>query len=201
MNLILDYGLGNLTSIKRALNRIGADCHISSDAGDIEKADRIILPGVGHFAKGIEQMKERNFIHPLNAYALERKKPILGICLGMQLMTAYSEEGDKHGLDWINAKTVKIKSSMRIPHIGWNTLNFSKESILFPENDENAQFYFVHSYCIKSDNKEIIVSTSRYGEDSFISVFQNENIFGTQFHPEKSHKQGLQVLNHFLNYK
>ena len=200
MNLIIDYGLGNLTSVYRAFNRIGVETVVSNNPDDIKKADRIILPGVGHFKNGMEQIKKNSFLDNLNDFVLQKQKPIIGICLGMQLMTNHSEEGDASGLGWINANTQKIISSKRIPHIGWNTLNFKNDSPLFKSNNEDAQYYFVHSYCIKSDDNDVIVATSQYGEDEFVSVFQKNNIFGTQFHPEKSHDQGLEILTNFINF-
>jgi glutamine amidotransferase len=200
MNLIIDYGLGNLTSVYRAFNRIGVKTVVSNNPGDIKKADRIILPGVGHFKNGMEQIKNNFFQDNLNDFVKIKQKPIIGICLGMQLMTKHSEEGDIDGLGWINAETKKIESSKRIPHIGWNTLEFKNNSPLFKHNDEEAQYYFVHTYCIKNKEPKDIIATTKYGEDEFVAVFQKENIFGTQFHPEKSHEQGLEILTNFINF-
>ena len=199
MILVLDYGLGNLTSVYRAFKRIGAEVKITNNPSEIQSADKIILPGVGHFVRGMEQIKSTGFYDEINEFVLGKQKPVLGICLGMQLMTNYSEEGNIDGLGWINGKTKKITTDLRIPHIGWNTLNFKNNSDLFKHKDESAQYYFVHSYSIQCENENEIIATTNYGEE-FVTVFQKNNIFGTQFHPEKSHEQGLKILTNFVNY-
>lgn len=199
MILILDYGLGNLTSVYRAFKRIGSNVKVSNNQSDILKADKIILPGVGHFVRGMEQINSNGFIDELNTFVIEKERPILGICLGMQLMTNFSEEGNVKGLSWINGETKKISTELRIPHIGWNTLDFKNDSNLFKTNDSTKQYYFVHSYSVQLKQEKEIIATSTYGE-SFVSVFQKNNIFGTQFHPEKSHEQGSNILKEFVNF-
>lgn len=200
MLLILDYGLGNLTSVKRAFKRLNTEITISDNPQDILKADKIVLPGVGHFSRGIEQIKSKGYLEPLNQFALHENKPIIGICLGMQLMTSFSEEGSNHGLNWINSQTKKINGNgLKVPHMGWNTLNIIKNDCKLVQNvEEDDSYYFVHNYAIHCEDEEAIVATTEYGEE-FTSVFNKNNIYGVQFHPEKSHDQGLQLLKNFIS--
>jgi glutamine amidotransferase len=181
------------------LDNLVIDAQISSDPSEIAKADRLILPGVGHFQYGMEQLNQLGLIEILNKAVLEDKKPILGICLGMQLLTKQSEEGNIDGLGFINAQTVKFNlddSKLKIPHMGWNTVEFKKESNLRSEIRLNPRYYFVHSYFVECNNKEDVLCSTEYGKE-FVSGFQHENIFGLQFHPEKSHKFGMELLANF----
>ncbi|MEM4260578.1 MAG: imidazole glycerol phosphate synthase subunit HisH [Candidatus Woesearchaeota archaeon] len=196
---IIDYGMGNLRSVQKALDRIGVKADICNDYKNLKYADKIILPGVGHFKKGIENLISMGFFDELNELVLIKKKPILGICLGMQLMTSYSEEGDCEGFGWIDAITTKFKfedNNLKIPHMGWNNLNIRKNDNILSGITEHDFFYFVHSYNINCKNNEDVVATTYYGKD-FVSVFNKENIFGCQFHPEKSHDTGLKILKNF----
>jgi len=202
MIIIIDYGMGNLGSILNMLKKIGAEAIISSSPQDISRADKLILPGVGAFDAGLKNLDERGLIPVLQNLVIKKKIPILGICLGMQLMTKSSEEGSRPGFGWIDATTVRFKfgkeeQNLKIPHMGWNVIQWRKESVLFKDMPEEPRFYFVHSYHAVCNDKEDILATTNYGYD-FVSAFQKGNIIGVQFHPEKSHKFGMQVLRNFI---
>lgn len=203
MTVIIDYGLGNKSSILRVFDRLKSSTKLSSDPLEILAADKIILPGVGHFSQGMKNLEEMGLISVLNEAVLVKKIPVLGICLGMQLMTNFSEEGNIKGLGWVNAETLKIKTSLKIPHVGWNTLNIKNSNSILKNITETDQFYFVHSYSIHCNEAQDVLSTTLYSEDpksfGFVSSFQKGNIFGTQFHPEKSHSQGLKIIQNFIN--
>jgi len=195
--VIIDYGLGNLMSLLYKFKKIGINATVSSNEKEIENAEKLILPGVGHFAKGIENLKKYNLIPVLNRKVFEEKTPILGICLGMQLLTQRSEEGHVEGLGWVDAETKRFSlNGLKIPHMGWNTVEIKRENVLF-KDIENPRFYFVHSYhvCCKDEND--ILATTNYGYD-FASALNRENIYGVQFHPEKSHKSGIKLLKNFV---
>jgi glutamine amidotransferase len=199
MTVIINYNLGNPKSIKNMLDYLGIDAQISSDPSEIVKAERLILPGVGHFQYGMEQLNHLGLIEILNKAVLEDKNPILGICLGMQLLTKHSEEGNIDGLGFIDAQTVKFTTDdtkLKIPHMGWNTVEYKKESNLRSEIRLNPRYYFVHSYYVECNNTADILCTTNYGVE-FVSGFQHNNIFGLQFHPEKSHKYGMELLANF----
>jgi len=200
--VLVDYKMGNYNSVTRSLHRIGVKSIISSDPEVILAADKIILVGVGHFQKAMENLHSLNLIDCLNKFALVQKKPILGICLGMQLMAKYGEEGDCNGLGWVDGRIKKFKVSdnlkFKIPHTGWNQIQHQKESPIMNKIPNSTEFYFVHSYFLQSDNQDIVLNTTNYSS-SFISAIQSENIYGVQYHPEKSHDQGLQLLSNFIN--
>ena len=201
MVTIIDYGLGNLASIKNMLKRIGVSSVISSSKEEIANAEKLILPGVGHFAKGMENLHKSGLVPVMNELVLEKKKPILGICLGMQLMTSFSEEGNVQGLGWINANTVKFNlsnSAYKIPHMGWSNIKFNLKDPLSESLENLARFYFVHSYHVRCESHFNILATTNY-EITFHSAIIKDNIRGVQFHPEKSHKFGMQLLKNFSN--
>lgn len=198
MVVIIDYGLGNKASLVRLFQKLKVNAILSSKKDDILNASKLILPGVGHFNKGMQNLASLDLITVLNEAVIIKKIPILGICLGMQLMTSKSEEGNIEGLNWINAETKRFETDLKIPHVGWNTLTEIKNHSILKNLTEQDQFYFVHSYNITCKNKEDVLSYSCYGQE-FVSSFQKENIFGTQFHPEKSHKQGLKIIKNFIN--
>lgn len=203
MITILNYGTGNVNSIKKAFYRLGIDSQISSNKKVIQKSQKLILPGVGHFNKGMQNLRKSGFYQELNHLVLNDKIPVLGICLGMQLMTMNSEEGNVEGLGWIDANVKSFdfldnKNKLKIPHIGWNNLKIRKKNNLYYDINESDMFYFVHSYYTSLKNREDSISVTRYGID-FVSSFQKENIFGVQYHPEKSHDQGLQILKNFAS--
>ena len=199
--VIIDYGMGNIRSILNKLDRAGQRSYVSYEEDVIEKAEKLILPGVGHFLNGMKKLNERNIINILNQKVLVDKIPILGICLGMQLFTCYSEEGNTKGLGWLDAETIKFRLEdikHKVPHMGWNSIDKKKDSLLLKGIPDNCYYYFVHSYHIKCNNINDILTMSFYGYD-FISAIEKDNIFGTQFHPEKSHGWGEKILNNFLD--
>lgn len=199
MITIIDYKVGNLGSIQNMLKKIGCKSIITSDAAEIKKAEKIILPGVGAFDSGIKSLKEMKLWDVLNEKVLVEKTPILGICLGMQLLCKGSEEGDEEGLGWINAEVKKFKfkdKKFKVPHMGWNYVLPQKESKLLEEIYENPKFYFVHSFYVDVKDNSSIMKTNY--DFSFDSAVENENILGVQFHPEKSHKFGMRLLKNFV---
>ena len=198
MIAILDYGIGNLKSIYNMLKKVGVESIITSDIKEIKSADKYILPGVGSFDFGINNLKRSLFFETLEEEVLESKKPILGICLGMQLLTKSSEEGKEKGLGWIDADTKKFDledKSLAIPHMGWNIVNPIVKNNLFKDVDNN-RYYFVHSYYVFCNNNTNVLATAYYGEEFTCSI-QRDNIYGVQFHPEKSHKFGMKLLKNF----
>lgn len=198
MVLIIDYKIGNLLSVQNMLKYIGVTSKISSSIEDIKNADKLILPGVGHFKTGMENLAKSGLIDVLHEEVLIKKKNILGICLGMQLMTKHSEEGDCDGLGWIDATTKKFQLSepLKVPHMGWNNVNYKKDTALNKNISKEPRHYFVHSYFVDCNNKEDVLATTLYGNE-FVAAFQHENIYGVQFHPEKSHKYGMELLRNF----
>jgi glutamine amidotransferase len=199
--VIIDYGLGNLFSVKGAIEKLGFKAKISSNIKDFEKADKLILPGVGAFSDGMKNLKELGLIEPLTKLVMEKNKPILGICLGCQLMGKDSYEFGHHkGLGWIDGSVIKFElndKELRIPHVGWDELIQCKDSILFKDIPQNALFYYTHSFHIRCNNKDDVIGECDYG-GLFTSAFQHKNIYGTQFHPEKSQLHGLNLLKNFL---
>ena len=197
--IIINNKLGNLASIHNMLKQIGIDAEISNDYDKISKATKIILPGVGNFKKGMECLSENKLdLAILNA--AKNNSIILGICLGMHFLFEESEEGNTKGLGLIKGKVVKFHSktdSLRIPHMGWNYVNFNKKSKLNFEEDEKIKFYFAHSYFAKCLDTNDIAATTNYGVN-FISAVQKNNIYGVQFHPEKSHKFGKKFFQNFF---
>lgn len=196
---IIDYGMGNLGSIQNMLKKIGAPVRISSSPEDILTAEKLILPGVGSFDHGMASLASRSLLEPLNEAVLGQRKPILGICLGMQLMTRSSEEGQTSGLGWIDADVIRFNisgSGLRVPHMGWNQVRHDRPSPLFDGLGAQTRFYFVHSFHVCCRNRDDVVTTTAHGLE-FVSSFQHDNIFGVQFHPEKSHKFGMKLLQNF----
>ena len=202
MITIVDYGMGNLKSIQNMFKKAGSDTEITSDIDKIIAADKIILPGVGSFDNAMNNIKSKNFLEVLNQKVLVEKTPILGICLGMQIMCNSSEEGQLSGLSWIDAKVNKFNfsdSNFKVPHMGWNEVTPKNYNDLFAGMDnEEIKYYHVHSYFVSVTNKEEILATTNYGFD-FVSSFKKDNIYGVQFHPEKSHRFGLQMLKNFAS--
>jgi glutamine amidotransferase len=200
--VIVDYRTGNLNSIKRTLDRIGGWSIISSQLKDILAADKIILPGVGHFAKAMANLKELGLLDALNEAVLIKRKPVLGICLGMELMAITSEEGNTRGLQWLDAGAVRFRISAsarhKVPHMGWNTIQIAKASPLMKSVEDQAEFYFAHSYYLTINDQSDLLNETEYGV-SFPSAIERNNIFGVQYHPEKSHRAGVQVLKNFID--
>ena len=200
MITIVNYGMGNLGSVQNMYKRIGVPSEISGDPAIIAKSTRLLLPGVGAFDAAMQKIADSGLLTVLNKKVLEDKVPTLGICLGMQLLTNSSEEGILQGLGWIPAKTVKFKfapdSKLKVPHMGWNYVFSKKDSPLTDNLPEEPRFYFVHSYFVQCDNEEDVLTTTPYGSD-FHSIIQKDNVYGAQFHPEKSHKYGMKLLANF----
>jgi imidazole glycerol-phosphate synthase subunit HisH len=201
MIVIVNYGMGNLGSIINMLKKIGAEATISSDIREIEQADKIILPGVGHFDNGMKNLNDMGLTDALNKKVIKERTPFMGICLGTQLITKKSEEGGLPGLGWIDAETIKFdfkndRNALKIPHMGWNTVTIQKPNYLFDEMCEEQRFYFVHSYHLVCNDREDILTTTFHGYE-FVSSIQRDNILGVQFHPEKSHKYGMKILKYF----
>lgn len=197
---IIDYGLGNLRSVLGAVEKLGHRGAISADAAELAGCDKLILPGVGAFGDGMGNLRARGLVEPLTEMVRLRRKPILGICLGFQLLAETSEEFGAHeGLGWIPGHVKRIRpgdADLRVPHVGWNDFERTGDCILFDEVPDPALFYFVHSYHLETD-KAITMGTCTYGRPLTAAV-QAGNVFGTQFHPEKSQQHGLHVLRNFL---
>lgn len=200
MIAIVNYGVGNLTSVLNMFKRIGAEAIITGDAEEIKRAERILLPGVGHFDSCMQRFNESGLRAVVEEKAFAEKVPLLGICVGAQMMTRGSEEGIEKGLGWVNADTIRFKLSehpqLKIPNMGWNELIISRPSPLWDDLPSEARFYFTHSFHFQFDSDEMVTGKARYGYE-YAAAFRKENIFGTQFHPEKSHKFGMKVLENF----
>lgn len=201
--VIVDYGMGNLFSIRKVIERIGFSCKISESYEDIRNASKIILPGVGHFGKAMSNLKQANLAEELNEAVLVKKTPVLGICLGMQLMASHSEEGGVCGLNWFDAQVIRFKienkNMYKVPHMGWNTITHEKpDSYVFNKIDDNDEFYFVHSFHVVTEHTEDVLTKTSY-EYTFVSSIVKDNIVGFQFHPEKSHRAGEQLIKNFLS--
>jgi glutamine amidotransferase len=201
MTVIIDYGLGNPASICNMLKKIGADAIISSQTDDIARAERLILPGVGAFDAGMNNLAERGLVDILRAKVLDERTPILGICLGLQLFGTGSAEGKQPGLGWLEARSVRFQPPPagpdRVPHMGWNTCQPNRPSSLLDGLEDDSRFYFVHSYHLACRDAQDVVAVTRYGYD-FPSVVARGNVYGTQFHPEKSHRFGARLLENFV---
>ncbi len=200
MITIINYGLGNLRSVEKIFLRLNQEIKITSAPNEILKASKLILPGVGHFKHGISSLKNSGLLETLNQKVLVEQIPILGICLGMQLMTKHSEEGDSLGIGWIDARTKRLESNqnLKVPHMGWNSINIKKDNLISYNLNHDSSFYFVHSYYVECNNSNDVLFETNYG-NSFVSGFQKNNIYGVQFHPEKSHKAGIQLMQNFVN--
>lgn len=204
MIAIVDYSVGNLSSIQNMLKKIRADSIITNKAQDLINADKLILPGVGHFDSGMQHLRRTGLIDILDNEVLIKKKPILGVCLGVQLLTQGSEEGKEKGLGWIKGKTVIFDKSRlgaihKIPHMGWEDITNFENSKLFWGMYDEPRFYFVHSYHLQLDNAVDVLAYANYGYDFAVGI-EHANILGVQFHPEKSHKFGMKLLENFVKY-
>jgi imidazole glycerol-phosphate synthase subunit HisH len=202
MITIIDYGAGNLTSISNMLKRIGEESEITNDIEKIRAATKLILPGVGSFDFGINQLSNAPYFEVLCKKVQEEKVPLLGVCLGMQLLAEGSDEGIIAGLGWIKGTVKKFdaekmkQSGLKVPHMGWTDIHIKKPSKILQDLPSDAHFYFVHSYYFSPSNTDDILLTSNYGYE-FTSGVERENIVAVQFHPEKSHKYGMQLYRNF----
>ncbi len=201
MIVVVDHGLGNLRSVAMKFARLKVEAAVSADPAAILGADKLVLPGVGSFDAAMENLRAAGLVEALDEAVLVRKIPILGICLGMQLFTRGSEEGSLPGLGWIDGDTRKLVPSpggekLRVPHVGWNTLTAREGSPLFSGIAPGERYYFVHSYAVFCDDPEQVAAETTYGP-TFASAVRRGNIYGTQFHPEKSHHHGLAMLENF----
>jgi glutamine amidotransferase len=199
MITIVDYGMGNLGSVQNMFKRIGVKSNITANPEEILKAEKIVLPGVGAFDSAVERIDQLNLRIILEQKAQIEKIPFLGICLGMQLLTKSSEEGVLPGLNFIDARTIKFKfenHDLKVPHMGWNQIYIKNNSSLISDFNNDFRFYFVHSYFVRCTNEKHVLTQTLFG-DYFDSIIQNDNIFGSQFHPEKSHKYGMKLFENF----
>ena len=197
MVAIIDYGMGNVLSVQKALNKIGMESIITADKDEIRNSSHIILPGVGSFNRAMENLHAKGLVSILRAEVNEHKKPFLGICLGMQLLADNGyEDGETEGLGFIEGSVREIPAhNLPIPHIGWNDVSIKQDTYFNNVQDHN--FYFVHSYYLDVKNESDISATVQYG-CLLTAAVQKENIFGTQFHPEKSQQEGLNILKTFF---
>jgi glutamine amidotransferase len=200
MITIIDYGMGNLGSVHNMLKKIGVPTKITSEPEEILKAEKLLLPGVGSFDAAISRINESGLSEVLNKLVIEKEVPILGICLGMQLLMEGSEEGKLAGFGWIKGKAYhfkgRIPSSLKVPHMGWNDISITNQNSLTKEFNGEIRFYFVHSYYVKVENPAHSMMNCKYGLE-FDAAVHKDNIYGAQFHPEKSHKFGMQFLRNF----
>jgi glutamine amidotransferase len=200
--VILDAGLGNVGSILNMLKKIGAPARVSSSLDDIGAAKKLILPGVGAFDTGMTQLERSGFLDLLHRRVLEDKVPVLGVCLGMQLLGKRSEEGVLPGLGWLDAESIRFVAPpgdrIKIPHMGWNTVTAREGATLFRNADVESRYYFVHSYHVVVAEEKDAAATGFHGV-RFNAAVERGNIYGTQFHPEKSHRFGLQVFKNFVD--
>ena len=198
MITILDYGVGNLGSIHNMLRRIGIEAEISGDPQQLASAEKIILPGVGAFDHAMQRLNDSGLREALDKKVADGKTPLLGICLGMQMLTNGSEEGKLAGLGYIDAQARKFpaRSNLKVPHMGWNVAMPSRPSPLTKKFDTEMRFYFVHSFFVKVENQEDSMLKCNYGIE-FDAGIQDCNIYGVQFHPEKSHRFGMTLLSNF----
>lgn len=201
MIVVVDYGLCNVGSVLNMLKRIGAEVAASADPAVIASAEKLILPGVGAFDNAMVNLEQLGLIEPLQRKVRDEKTPVLGICLGMQLLSRRSEEGTLPGLGWIEADTKRFTFDagveLRIPHMGWNELRVARPHPLLADLGAAPRYYFVHSYHVCCDHDENAIGRAHYGID-FTAVVARDNVMGTQFHPEKSHRFGMQLLRNFV---
>lgn len=198
---IINVGLGNVSSIQRMLQKVGVCGMFVSSPKECIDSDALILPGVGHFDEGLRALRKANLFETLRLIGGNNEVPILGICLGMQLLCRSSQEGSEQGLALINADVKKFRFSadekLKVPHMGWNVVRPASANPLISRIEEEQRFYFVHSFRVIPDDPSVVIGTANYGGE-FCAAFQKGKIFGVQFHPEKSHRFGLALMKHFV---
>lgn len=203
MIVVIDNAMGNAGSVLNMIKRAGGSAVISADPSVIAQADKLLLPGVGSFDKGITNLKNASFFSTLERKVMEDKTPFLGICLGMQMLFEKSEEGELPGLGWIKGKVKRFDftegslKALKIPHMGWNVVYPAKDNTLLPSDEQELRYYFVHSYYVVCDDPCDVLAHSHYGYD-FTCAVQHNNIYGAQFHPEKSHRFGMALMKNFI---
>ena len=197
---VLDYGIGNIGSIINMIKFVGGEAVSCASSRELENASKIILPGVGHFSHGMNKLQNSGLIEILNEKVLQEKIPVMGICLGAQMMCAYSEEGEMKGLGWFDAKVKRFPENdkLLVPHMGWNKVIPKLNSPLSNTLVSNQRFYFVNSYYMECENNANVMFTTKYGHE-FASGLHHKNIYAVQFHPEKSHKYGIELMMNFKN--
>jgi glutamine amidotransferase len=199
---VLDYGLGNIGSVIRMVEKVGGSAKPIKNPEEIRRSDKIILPGVGHFDHGISQLVERRLLESLEERVVQQGIPIMGICLGMQLLCNRSEEGFLPGLGYVNADVRKFQLlpdlKIKIPHMGWNSVSVTRRNSLIELTNEELRFYFVHSYYVEPKSSDLAIMKTSHGLE-FCAAFQSDNIFGVQFHPEKSHRFGMALMKSFVD--
>ena len=193
--------MGNLRSVSKAVEYLGAEVEVSNSDEKIAEAEKLIMPGVGSFGDGMKNLAEKDLISALHSAVISEKKPVLGICLGMQLFAEDGEEGGFHkGLGWVPGSVKKMEPGpdLKLPHVGWNDISQKEGNPLFQGLSKNPSFYFVHSYALECADPTFVSATCNYGGE-FVAAVQKNNVFGLQFHPEKSQREGLRVLENFIN--
>jgi len=206
MITIIDYEMGNLRSVAKAFENLGFEARVSDDPRDLEKTDKIVLPGVGAFRDCVNNLRQGGFVDPLLAH-VDNGKPLLGICVGMQMLFDESEEFGRHqGLGLLPGKVRRFPLDMeeggerlKVPHMGWNSISFDSGNPLFKNVEQESYVYFVHSYYCDAENPEHVAASCTYGDITFCAAARQENIMATQFHPEKSQSIGLQIFKNFGN--
>ncbi|HCT94561.1 MAG: imidazole glycerol phosphate synthase, glutamine amidotransferase subunit [Bacteroidetes bacterium GWE2_39_28] len=200
--VIIDYGMGNIGSIINMFKYIGAEAIVSSNSQEISKANKLILPGIGHFDRAMENIEKLKLSECIKEMAIHKQVPFLGICLGMQIMCISSEEGCSPGLGLVDANVKKFNFSdsdnLKVPHMGWNSIDISKKTKILNNVNVDPRFYFVHSYYVKCNKEDDVLAKSTYGIQ-FDAAFEHGNLIGVQFHPEKSHKFGIALFRNYLN--
>lgn len=199
---VIDYGAGNIASVVNMIRHVGGEAEVISSPDDLAQASKLLLPGVGAFDHAMKCLREGGWLPELNRCALQNEVPVMGICLGMQLMCASSEEGVEQGLSWIDASVRRFNFEaqhlrLKVPHMGWNAVEVVKPDPVFDDHSTPRRFYFVHSYYVSCHDKSDVLLECNYGQ-KFVAGFQSKNIWGFQFHPEKSHKFGMEIFKRFL---